>query len=83
MNKDQKQNGNEPLLLMICPITKGPMKDPVLASNGQIYKRVAIEGVFSESFGNVRSPVTGKPMNNRILLLVFVAVDKCHKILGE
>jgi len=49
----------------ICPITGRPMADPVLAADGHMYDRKAIQGMFATNMKI--SPVTGEPMANRTL----------------
>lgn len=48
-----------------CPLTKKIMKDPVVASDGFTYERLAIEKWVAE---NDSSPVTQKPLTNKDLV---------------
>merc|ERR1711998_792782 len=54
-----------------CPITLQRFVDPVTATDGVTYERAAIEDWFAT--GSTVSPITGAPLNNRILV-------PCHKI---
>lgn len=45
-----------------CPITQGVLQDPVLAQDGQVYSRHAIEAYFHSCGENAFSPVTGVAM---------------------
>ncbi|CAN5294565.1 hypothetical protein BH10PSE19_BH10PSE19_11780 [soil metagenome] len=51
--------------LIICPITREPMSDPVRAADGFTYERAAIERWFKTSRG--LSPMTGRPLPNQEL----------------
>jgi len=44
---------------MLCPITKGVMRDPVVCSDGHSYERAAVEGWLSS---HTTSYVTGDPL---------------------
>ena len=50
----------------LCPITLAVMADPVMASDGQSYDRVAITTWFNS--GRDTSPVTNLPLRDRTLL---------------
>lgn len=50
----------ELLAMLLCPITQSPMDDPVLATDGNIYERTAIEKWLQT---NQKSPLTRAPMN--------------------
>lgn len=52
-----------------CPITHQIFADPVLASDGVIYEREAIERVFSKN--NPNSPYTAEPFENKNLVSVY------------
>ena len=45
-----------------CPITKMPMKNPVVMRDGYSYECLAIEEWLRTSLVPVVSPVTGKPL---------------------
>ena len=48
----------------LCPITYGLPLDPVLAEDGKIYERAAIEDWLKQ---NTRSPVTNLPMGRKLV----------------
>ena len=50
---------------IICPITRCPFDDPVIASDGFTYEREAIEQWLR---GNNRSPQTNQMLPNRLLI---------------
>lgn len=49
----------------ICPITREPMEDPVICTDGHTYERYAIE-MWLQS--NMRSPKTNQPLLSRELI---------------
>lgn len=51
---------------MVCPITLTLMQDPVIATDGHSYQRVAIENRLAQ--GTRVSPVTGTAMQNNDLI---------------
>ena len=48
---------------LICPITLELPWDPVMASDGRIYERAAIEKHIQQHQGQLRSPMTNLPMS--------------------
>ena len=68
-----EKHGNDPLVYLVkddcamlaeyrCPITKMPMKNPVVMSDGHSYECLAIEEWLRTSGVPVVSPVTGRPL---------------------
>jgi len=57
------------LSLLMCPLTKKMIKDPVLAADGHTYERAAIERFFAQSPSGeeLRSPVTGQVLEHSSL----------------
>ncbi len=51
-----------------CPITRDPMEDPVICTDGYSYERSAIEEWFGKSRGVFKSPMTGSPLPSSALL---------------
>ena len=49
---------------VICPITREPMKDPVVASDGYTYDRPALMEWFDRS---LRSPMTNKTIDRHVV----------------
>ena len=61
-----------PLKEVLCPITSGPVVDPVVASDGHTYSRLAIEEWFriclDRPIGHkfITSPLTNLPMSDTL-----------------
>eukprot|EP00887_Chlorella_sp_A99_P002971 scaffold24.g2971.t1 len=52
---------------LLCPITREPMRDPVLAADGRTYERAAIEAWIAQQLGKgclPDSPMTGEPLEH-------------------
>jgi len=57
----------------LCPITQELPVDPVMAKDGRVYERAAIEDWLQRQAGmEVKSPVTNEPMGRRLLPAVQV-----------
>ncbi|KAI7835596.1 hypothetical protein COHA_010517 [Chlorella ohadii] len=52
---------------MLCPITLEPFEDPVVAADGRIYERAAIEQWLYRD-GRDTSPMTNEPLPHKLLL---------------
>ncbi|KAI3436433.1 hypothetical protein D9Q98_005850 [Chlorella vulgaris] len=52
---------------LLCPITLEPFVDPVVAADGNIYERHAIEGWLYRD-GNNASPLTNEPLAHKMLM---------------
>lgn len=53
---------------LVCPITLDLPWEPVIAEDGRIYERLAIEEHFrSKRHGELRSPMTNEPMGRKLL----------------
>jgi len=50
---------------LVCPITMELPLDPVIAEDGRIYERSAIERVIQKDMSSLRSPVTNKKMSTK------------------
>ena len=58
---------------LLCPITQELPVDPVIAADGRVYERSAIERwIIKGKPASVRSPVTNAPMGTRLLSAVQV-----------
>ncbi|PRW51129.1 vacuolar sorting 23A [Chlorella sorokiniana] len=52
---------------LLCPITLEPFEDPVVAADGRIYERSAIEDWLYRE-GNNTSPLTNQPLAHKMLM---------------
>ncbi|KAI7842497.1 hypothetical protein COHA_003851 [Chlorella ohadii] len=52
---------------LLCPITLEPFEDPVVAADGRIYERRAIEDWLYRE-GNNNSPLTNQPLPHKMLM---------------
>mmetsp|Transcript_49081 Transcript_49081/g.72910 ORF Transcript_49081/g.72910 Transcript_49081/m.72910 type:complete len:420 (+) Transcript_49081:118-1377(+) len=52
---------------LVCAITKQLPLDPVIADDGCLYERDAIEEYIEDNIRNLRSPVTDEPMRDHLL----------------
>jgi len=68
--RESSHNDDSFLSLLVCPITKKVMKDPVMAADGYTYERWAIQHAFAQvgCGEELRSPVTGDAMAHRSLI---------------
>lgn len=72
---------NQPLALeYICPIFKSLPVDPVMAEDGRIYERAAIEEHIMRQGNNVKSPLTNEPMGSKVFDAVQVRNTIHHLI---
>jgi uncharacterized protein len=53
-------------LLLVCPITKERLYDPVICADGHTYERTAIQKWFNS--GKSTSPMTGMKLENLTLI---------------
>jgi hypothetical protein len=51
----------------VCPITQEMMKDPVFATDGHTYERLAIEKWFQTNYSNLRSPMSNETLESSTL----------------
>jgi uncharacterized protein YdaT len=51
----------------LCPITTELPLEPVIAEDGQVYEKSALEELIRSQKGNLRSPMTNLPMGRRIV----------------
>eukprot|EP00548_Thalassiothrix_antarctica_P019455 CAMPEP_0194182718 /NCGR_PEP_ID=MMETSP0154-20130528/26490_1 /TAXON_ID=1049557 /ORGANISM="Thalassiothrix antarctica, Strain L6-D1" /LENGTH=258 /DNA_ID=CAMNT_0038899159 /DNA_START=118 /DNA_END=891 /DNA_ORIENTATION=- len=56
----------------ICPITTELPLNPVIAEDGRVYERTAIECHMNTQGGNLKSPVTNEPMGRKLVPAVQV-----------
>ena len=52
----------------LCPLSRLPMRNPVVAADGFVYERAAILRWFETQGDTAVSPVTEKPLENRLLI---------------
>ena len=72
-NKRYRQVMNEMADELVCSITQELPVDPVMAEDGRVYERQAMEEWLQSKAGQaVRSPVTNEPMGTRLLPAVQV-----------
>lgn len=57
-------DSSDPLAQMICPITLDLPNDPVVAEDGQLYDRHAIENAL---LVQLKSPITNKPIGSKLI----------------
>ena len=63
-----KRHKKDPAADLVCPITLEFPWEPVMAEDGRVYDRPAIEKHFSQHNGDdLRSPVTNEKMGKRLL----------------
>ena len=55
--------------ILICPLTKQPIEEPVIAFDGQTYEKNAIQRYFET---NTISPITGECMEDPNIRLRFI-----------
>ena len=71
--KRYRQVMNEMADELVCPITQELPMDPVMADDGRVYERQAMEEWLRSKAGQaIRSPVTNEPMGKKLLPAVQV-----------
>jgi len=69
---------------LVCPLTRGIMRDPVCASDGLSYERTAIEQhLGAPSRALPLSPVCGEPLTSRILMPNLLLQQLIHRHLSD
>ena len=64
----------------ICPITTELPVDPVMAEDGQVYDRTAIEKHIKTQGKNLRSPITNEKMGKKLFLAINIRNTIHHLI---